>query len=116
MAPVRQTVHFRCTSALKNSCFGSTDLKYGARHLKRSINGISSIRFELDRSGQIGLGGLIRFDLAPSVQAHFSKERATSAFTVPDAGKRGGISKSKGISSRREIAVVETEAASCEPP
>src|SRR2546428_12463975 len=80
---------FRCTSEAKEFLLHEgTDLKYGARHLKRAIERhlvypISN----LIATGQIGLGEVIKIDLAPcGTKLTFSKERATPGFPVPEAG------------------------------
>src|SRR5204863_8348868 len=86
--PERQFI-FRCTSEAKEFLLREgTDLKYGARHLKRAIERhlvypISN----LIATGQIGLGDVIKIDLGSSGdKLIFSKERALSSFPVPDSG------------------------------
>ena len=72
---------FRCTAEAKEFLLREgTDLKYGARHLKRAIERhlvypISN----LIATGQIGLGDVIKIDLGASGdKLTFSKERASS--------------------------------------
>src|SRR5436309_3114891 len=79
---------FRCTSEAKEFLLHEgTDLKYGARHLKRAIERhlvypISN----LIATGQIGLGEVIKIDLAPcGTKLTFSKERATPGFPIPES-------------------------------
>src|SRR5207244_1482004 len=80
---------FRCTSEAKEFLLHEgTDLKYGARHLKRSIERhlvypISN----LIATGQIGLGDVIKIDLGTAGdKLTFSKERAVSGYPIPDSG------------------------------
>src|SRR5947199_513182 len=80
---------FRCTSDAKEFLLREgTDLKYGARHLKRAIERhlvypISN----LIATGQIGLGDVIKIDLASSGdRLIFSKERGVSSFSMSDSG------------------------------
>jgi ATP-dependent Clp protease ATP-binding subunit ClpB len=78
---------FRCTSEAKEFLLREgTDLKYGARHLKRAIERhlvypISN----LIATGQIGLGDVIKIDISGSGEKLiFSKERGLSTFPVAD--------------------------------
>lgn len=80
---------FRCTSETKEFLLREgTDLKYGARHLKRAIE--RHLVFALSNlmaTGQIGLGDVIKIDLGPSGdKLVFSKERENSGFSMPDSG------------------------------
>src|SRR6202008_5054213 len=79
---------FRCTSEAKEFLLREgTDLKYGARHLKRAIERhlvypISN----LIATGQIGMGDVIKIDLGSAGdKLVFSKERGLSSFTVSDS-------------------------------
>jgi ATP-dependent Clp protease ATP-binding subunit ClpA len=79
---------FRCTSEAKEFLLREgTDLKYGARHLKRSIERhlvypISN----LIATGQIGLGDVIKIDLGQSGEKlTFSKERVIPSFSLGDS-------------------------------
>src|SRR5207244_1126399 len=79
---------FRCTAEAKEFLLREgTDLKYGARHLKRAIERhlvypISN----LIATGQIGLGDVIKIDLSISGdKLVFSKERALSSFPITDS-------------------------------
>src|SRR5438128_7078642 len=78
---------FRCTSEAKDFLLREgTDLKYGARHLKRAIERhlvypISN----LIATGQIGLGDVIKIDVGPEAdKLVFAKERALTTFPVGD--------------------------------
>ena len=80
---------FRCTSETKEFLLREgTDLKYGARHLKRAIE--RHLVFALSNlmaTGQIGLGDVIKIDLSPSGdKLVFSKERENSSFSMPASG------------------------------
>src|SRR3989442_3650543 len=86
--PDRQFI-FPCTLEAKDFLLREgTDLKYGARHLKRAIERhlvypISN----LIATGQIGLGDVIKIDLPPSgIKLTFSKERGTPGFAEPGSG------------------------------
>jgi ATP-dependent Clp protease ATP-binding subunit ClpA len=75
---------FRCTSEAKEFLLKEgTDLKYGARHLKRAIE--RHLVFPLSNliaTGQIGLGDVIKIDLGvEGDKLIFSKERAITSFT-----------------------------------
>src|SRR5436853_3334014 len=80
---------FRCTSDAKDFLLREgTDLKYGARHLKRAIERhlVSPIS-NLMATGQISLGDVIKIDLdASGDKLVFSKERAQPDFPIPEAG------------------------------
>src|SRR2546425_6566447 len=86
--PEKQFI-FRCTSEAKDFLLREgTDLKYGARHLKRAIERhlVSPIS-NLMATGQIGLDDVIKIDLDASGDKFvFSKERATPGFAVPGSG------------------------------
>lgn len=82
---------FRCTAQTKEFLLREgTDLKYGARHLKRSIE--RHLVYPLSNliaSGQIGLGDVIKIDLASSGgKLSFLKERAAQSFAVGSTQKR----------------------------
>lgn len=77
--------YFRCTPEAKEFLLHEgTDLKYGARHLKRAIERhlvypISN----LIATGQIGQGDMVKIDLHVSGDKFtFSQERATSSLSV----------------------------------
>ena len=114
--PDRQFI-FRCTLEAKDFLLREgTDLKYGARHLKRAIERhlvypISN----LIATGQIGLGDVIKIDLAPSAaKLTFSKERATPGFAVPGSGNVMEFPSRKASQAGARLQLVETEAASCD--
>src|SRR5437763_5899331 len=80
---------FRCTSDAKAFLLrAATHLKYGARHLKRAIEQHLGYPISnLIATGQIGLGDVVKIDLAPSgTKLTFSKERGAPGFNVPDSG------------------------------
>jgi len=108
---------FRCTSEAKEFLLREgTDLKYGARHLKRAIERhlvypISN----LIATGQIGLGDVIKIDLSASGdKLSFSKERALTNFSVVDSANVAEFPTRKASSAGAKLQLVETEAASCE--
>src|SRR5205823_10003688 len=79
---------FRCTAESKEFLLREgTDLKYGARHLKRAIERhLVYPMSNLIATGQIGLGDVIKIDLgAEGNRLIFSKERALSNFSVVDS-------------------------------
>ena len=105
---------FRCTADAKDFLLREgTDLKYGARHLKRSIERhlvypISN----LIATGQIGLGDVIKIDLSPSgVKLTFSKERGTPGFSLPDSGNITEFPNRRASGAGARLQLVETEAA-----
>jgi ATP-dependent Clp protease ATP-binding subunit ClpA len=76
---------FRCTARAKEFLLREgTDLKYGARHLKRAIERhLVYPMSNLIATGQIGLGDVIKIDVGESEdKLTFSKERAISGFPV----------------------------------
>src|SRR6266513_1238967 len=80
---------FRCTANTKDFLLREgTDLKYGARHLKRAIE--RHLVYPLSNliaTGQIGLGDVIKIDLGGSGdKLVFSKERGVSGFPISDPG------------------------------
>src|SRR5437867_4131414 len=111
--PDRQFI-FRCTLEAKDFLLREgTDLKYGARHLKRAIERhlvypISN----LIATCQIGLGDVIKIDLAPSAtKLNFSKERATPGFAVPGSGNVMEFPSRKASQAGARLQLLETEAA-----
>src|SRR5215831_8215176 len=79
---------FRCTAEAKDFLLHEgTDLKYGARHLKRAIERhLVYPMSNLIATGQIGLGDVIKIDLASSGdRLIFSKERGVSSFSMSDS-------------------------------
>jgi ATP-dependent Clp protease ATP-binding subunit ClpB len=78
---------FRCTADAKDFLLSEgTDLKYGARHLKRAIERhLVYPMSNLIATGQIGLGDVIKIDLsAEKDRLIFSRERAMSSFPLSD--------------------------------
>src|SRR6185436_4368302 len=76
---------FRCTAESKEFLLREgTDLKYGARHLKRAIERhLVYPVSNLIATGQIGLGDVIKIDLSrDGDRLIFSKERAISSFPL----------------------------------
>jgi len=76
---------FRCTAEAKDFLLREgTDLKYGARHLKRAIERhLVYPMSNLIATGQIGLGDVIKIDLgAEGDKLIFLKERAITSFPV----------------------------------
>jgi ATP-dependent Clp protease ATP-binding subunit ClpA len=76
---------FRCTARAKEFLLREgTDLKYGARHLKRAIERhLVYPMSNLIATGQIGLGDVIKIDVGElEDKLIFSKERAISGFPV----------------------------------
>jgi ATP-dependent Clp protease ATP-binding subunit ClpA len=76
---------FRCTARAKEFLLREgTDLKYGARHLKRAIERhLVYPMSNLIATGQIGLGDVIKIDVGElEDKLTFSKERAISGFPV----------------------------------
>jgi len=108
---------FRCTSEAKEFLLREgTDIKYGARHLKRAIERhlvypISN----LIATGQIGLGDVIKIDLSTSGgRLTFSKERAISSFSVPDSTTVSEVPSRRASGAGVKLPVGETEAATAE--
>jgi len=108
---------FRCTSDAKDFLLREgTDLKYGARHLKRAIERhlVSPIS-NLMATGQIGLGDVIKIDLdASGDKLVFSKERALTRFPVPDSSNVAEFPARRASSAGAKLKFVETEAAGYE--
>lgn len=108
---------FRCTAEAKEFLLREgTDLKYGARHLKRAIERhlvypISN----LIATGQIGLGDVIKIDLGVSGdKLTFSKERVMPSFSIPESGNVAGFPARRASQASAKLQPLETEAASCE--
>lgn len=106
---------FRCTSEAKEFLLREgTDLKYGARHLKRSIERhlvypISN----LIATGQIGLGDVIKIDLGQSGEKlTFSKERVIPSFSLGDSSNVTEFPSRRASQAGAKIpAMLEGEAA-----
>jgi ATP-dependent Clp protease ATP-binding subunit ClpB len=80
---------FRCTPESKEFLLREgTDLKYGARHLKRAIERhLVYPMSNLIATGQIGLGDVIKIDLSSGGdRLIFSKERTLPRFTMSSVG------------------------------
>ena len=108
---------FSLTEAAKDYLLREgTDMKYGARHLKRSIERhLVYPMSNLIATGQIGLGDVIKIDLSPSgTKLTFSKERATNGFPLPETGNVTEFPSRKASQAGARLQLVETEAASCE--
>src|SRR5438128_6774608 len=108
---------FRCTSEAKEFLLREgTDLKYGARHLKRDIERHRVYPISnLIATGQIGLGDVVKIDLAAAGdKLIFSKERALSSFPVPDSVGVAEFPARRASGAGARLQVIETEAASCE--
>jgi ATP-dependent Clp protease ATP-binding subunit ClpB len=108
---------FRCTSEAKEFLLREgTDLKYGARHLKRSIERhlvypISN----LIATGQIGMGDVIKIDLGSAGdKLVFSKERGVSSFAVSDSANVAEFPTRRVSGIGAKLSLVESEVASCE--
>jgi ATP-dependent Clp protease ATP-binding subunit ClpA len=109
---------FRCTAAAKEFLLREgTDLKYGARHLKRAIERhlvypISN----LIATGQIGLGDVIKIDLgAAADKLVFSKERAMPSFSVAETGTVAEFPARRVSHAGAKLqSLDEAEAANCE--
>ena len=108
---------FRCTSEAKEFLLSEgTDLKYGARHLKRAIERhlvypISN----LIATGQIGRGDVIKIDLGSSGEKLiFSKERALPSFSAPDSANVAEFPTRRASGAGARLQLVESEAAGCD--
>jgi ATP-dependent Clp protease ATP-binding subunit ClpA len=108
---------FRCTLEAKEFLLREgTDLKYGARHLKRAIERhlvypISN----LIATGQIGMGDVIKIDLGSAGdKLVFSKERGLSSFTVSDSANVAEFPMRRVSGAGARLQLVEPEVASCE--
>jgi len=108
---------FRCTTEAKEFLLREgTDLKYGARHLKRAIERhlvypISN----LIATGQIGLGDVIKIDVSASGEKLvFSKERALPNFPVPDSASLAEFPARRVSGASARVQYFEGEAASCD--
>jgi len=108
---------FRCTSEAKEFLLREgTDLKYGARHLKRSIERhlvypISN----LIATGQIGMGDVIKIDIGSAGdKLVFSKERGVSSFAVSDSANVAEFPTRRVSGAGAKLSLVESEVASCE--
>ncbi|HEV2115488.1 MAG TPA: ATP-dependent Clp protease ATP-binding subunit, partial [Terriglobales bacterium] len=67
---------FTCSQKVKDYLLEEgTDLKYGARHLKRAIErGIVFPLANLVATGQVRLGDFVRIDMSPEGRMTFTKE------------------------------------------
>jgi ATP-dependent Clp protease ATP-binding subunit ClpA len=107
----------RCTSETKEFLLREgTDLKYGARHLKRAIERhLVYALSNLMATGQIGLGDVIKIDLSPSGdKLVFSKEREIPSFSMPDSGNVAEVPTRRVSRAGAKLQPLETEAATCE--
>jgi len=66
-------------------------------------------------TGQIGLGEVIKIDLAPcGTKLTFSKERATPGFPIPESVGVAEFPTRRASHAGARVQLLETEAASCE--
>jgi len=108
---------FRCTANTKDFLLREgTDLKYGARHLKRAIE--RHLVYPLSNliaTGQIGMGDVIKIDLGTSGdKLTFSKERVIPSFSVPDSGNDAEFPNRRVSQAGARLHALESEAATCE--
>jgi len=108
---------FRCTANTKDFLLREgTDLKYGARHLKRAIE--RHLVYPLSNliaTGQIGMGDVIKIDLGTSGdKLTFSKERVIPSFSVPDSGNVAEFPNRRVSQAGARLHALESEAATCE--
>jgi ATP-dependent Clp protease ATP-binding subunit ClpA len=107
---------FRCTAECKDFLLREgTDVKYGARHLKRSIE--RHVVYPLSNliaTGQIGLGDVIKVDLgADGEKLSFSKERVITSL-VTDTTNVIDFSHRRVNQAGARVAVAEGGVANCE--
>jgi len=91
---------FRCTAEARDFLLREgTDVKYGARHLKRAIE--RHLVFPLSNliaTGQIGVGDVIKIDMGQSGEKlTFLKERIMSSISESEHGSLLGLSGRKQI-------------------
>jgi len=108
---------FRCTAEAKEFLLHEgTDLKYGARHLKRAIE--RHLVYPLSNliaTGQIGLGDVIKIDLgATGDKLTFSKERVIPSFAIGDSGNVAEFPTRRANQAGAKIPAFEGEAAHTE--
>jgi ATP-dependent Clp protease ATP-binding subunit ClpA len=108
---------FRCTKEAKELLLrDGTDLKYGARHLKRAIE--RHLVYPLSNliaTSQIALGDVIKIDLSVlGDKLTFSKERAIQSFSLVDAGNVTELPNRRASHVGAKLQPLETEAATCE--
>src|SRR5947199_10840922 len=98
---------FRCTANTKDFLLKEgTDLKYGARHLKRAIE--RHLVYPLSNliaTGQIGVGDVIKIDLGQSGEKlAFSKERIMSSIAASEPGGVFGFSVRRTVKADTKAA------------
>jgi hypothetical protein len=108
---------FRCTSEAKDFLLQEgTDLKYGARHLKRAIE--RHLVYPLSNliaTHQIGLGDVIKIDISSAGdKLMFSKERVLPNFAVADSTNVAEFLNRRASGAGAKLQFVESEAASCD--
>ena len=93
-----------------------TDLKYGARHLKRALE--RHLVYPLSNliaTGQIGMGDVIKIDLGASGdKLTYCKERVIPSFTVADSGNVAEFPNRRVSQAGAKLQAFESEAATCE--
>jgi ATP-dependent Clp protease ATP-binding subunit ClpA len=105
---------FRCTAEAKEFLLQEgTDLKYGARHLKRAIE--RHLVYPLSNliaTGQIGLGDAIKIDVSSErSKLIFSKERVIPSFAGQESGKVAEFPAWRVSQAGAKLQTLETEAA-----
>jgi ATP-dependent Clp protease ATP-binding subunit ClpB len=107
---------FRCTTEAKEFLLREgTDIKYGARHLKRAIE--RHLVFPLSNliaTGQIGLGDVIKIDLGGEAdRLTFSKERVITSFASENTNIVD-FQNRRANQAGAKIHVLEGEMVNCE--
>src|SRR4030095_13084680 len=101
---------FRCTAEAKEFLLREgTDIKYGARHLKRAIE--RHLVYPLSNliaTGQIGLGDVIKIDLGiKDDKLTFAKERVITAFGANENRTSIDLSNRRVLHAGAKIPVLE---------
>lgn len=108
---------FRCMTEAKEFLLREgTDLKYGARHLKRAIE--RHLVYPLSNliaTGQIGLGDVIKIDLGvEGDKLIFSKERVIPSFSLAETSNVTEFPARRFSQAGAKLQPVEAETANCE--
>jgi ATP-dependent Clp protease ATP-binding subunit ClpA len=108
---------FRCTENARDFLLKEgTDLKYGARHLKRAIE--RHIVYPLSNliaTDQIRTGDIVKIDAAPSGdKLTFRRERAIPSFSASDSANIAEFPNRRASHAGAKVQTLEAEAAVCE--
>jgi len=105
-APGSKKILFACTTSVRNLLLEEgTDVRYGARHLKRTIEkNLVSPLASLLATSQLQFGDFVRIDLDPEGRLIFMKDAEGAVSRFRDSQDAGGFRGSAAVASASSAA------------